>query len=111
VERAADAGKVVEGADVDIGASVDGPGTKGDAQDLGQTPGMVAKYIPQVANDGKLGIVLANVFVDEGGRRRRYSTYAKTHTVKLGQGLEGRRFVVDHSCQLKAKSHSKSERD
>ena len=65
MEGATGTGKVVEGADVDIGASVDGPGTKGDAQDLGQTPGMVAKYIPQVAKDGKLGIVLADVFVDE----------------------------------------------
>ena len=63
---------------------MDGPGAKGGAQGLGQTPDVVAEYISQVAKDGKLGIVLADVFIHEGGRRRPYTTYAKTHTAELG---------------------------
>ena len=60
------------------------PWAEGDAQNLGQAPDVVTEDISQVAKDGKLGFVLADVFVHEGGRRRPYTAYAKTHTVELG---------------------------
>lgn len=100
MKGATDAGKVVKGADVDVGTSVDWPRTEGRAQGLGKAPDVVSEDVPQVAQDGELRIALSDVFVHESGRRRPCASCAKAHAVELGQSLVGSRFVTDHRRKL-----------
>ena len=65
LEGASDTGQIVEGADVDVGPAVDRPRAEGGTQHLSQAPQVVAEYIPQVAKDGELGVVLTDVVVNE----------------------------------------------